>query len=67
MTLGRRMALERVGAQRGADLRHQCAGLDAAPDDVADHEREPAAPELEHVVPVAAHAGVDRGGAVEWP
>ena len=60
----RLVALERVRAQRGADLRHQRAGLHPAPDDVADHERDPAAPELEHVVPVAAHAGVDRGRAV---
>ena len=58
------MTLERVGAQRRAHLRHQRAGLHPAPDDVADHERDPAAAELEHVVPVAADAGVDGGREV---
>ena len=41
--VGRRVALERVGAQRGPHLRHQGAGLHAAADHVADHERDLAA------------------------
>jgi hypothetical protein len=47
-------ALERVGAQRVADLAHRGRRLDPAPADVADHDPEAPAGELERVVPVAA-------------
>ena len=52
--LGRAGALERVGAQRVADLAHRRGGLHPAPADVADHDPDAAVGELEGVVPVAA-------------
>ena len=50
-------ALERVRAQRVAQLAHQRGRADAVPDDVAHRDAEPAAVEREHVVPVAADVG----------
>ena len=47
-------ALERVGAQRVADLAHRRGGLHPAPADVADHDPEAPVGQLERVVPVAA-------------
>ena len=52
--LGRPGALERVGAQRVADLAHRRGRVHPAPADVADHDPEAAVGEPERVVPVAA-------------
>ena len=60
---GGRVAVGGVGAHRGPQLRHHRRGLDAAPDDVADRQRDAPAGEREDVVPVAAQAAA-RGGQV---
>jgi hypothetical protein len=58
------VALERVGAQCRAQLRHQGGGCHAAADDVADRQRNVPAGELEDVVPVAAQSRAGRRGPV---
>ena len=55
----RRAPLERVGAQRAAQLAHRRGRLRPVPDDVADRDPQPPAGQLERVVEVPA-----RGGAV---
>ena len=50
-----------VGAHRGPQLGHDRRRLDAAPDDVADRQRDAPAGEREDVVPVAAQAAARRG------
>ena len=59
-----RMAVERVGAQAGAHLRHHRRGADAVAHHVAGHERDAAAAERERVVPVAADPAAPHRGAV---
>ena len=56
--LGRLEPVDRVGAQRGAQLAHRHGRLDAAPDDVADDDADATARKRDDVVPVAAHLGL---------
>ena len=58
------MALERVGAQRAAQPAHHRGGREPLAGHVAHHEADPAARDRDHVVPVAAHLGLGRGGPV---
>ena len=55
--VGRRRALERVGAHRVAQRGHGGRGLDATPGHVADGEQQPPRRERQEVVPVAADLG----------
>jgi hypothetical protein len=57
---GRRVGVERVGAQAGAHLGHQGGGRHPVPHHVADDQPHLAAGQREHVVPVAADAAVQR-------
>ena len=59
---GRGMLLERVRAQGVAKLAHERGGMEATPGHVADHHADPAALELEHVVPVSAHVDARSSG-----
>jgi hypothetical protein len=52
------------GADRGAQPAHGGGGADAVPDDVPDDEGDPRAGQRDHVEPVAAHAGLGRGGQI---
>lgn len=47
----------RVGAHGGSELTHYARGVDPAPGDIADHQSRASGPELDGLVPVAAHAG----------
>ena len=57
---GGRVALERVGARRVAQLAHQRGRSDAVADHVAHRHAHAAAVERDGVVPVAAHVGATR-------
>ena len=57
-------AVERVRPHGALEMRHARGRLDAAADDVSDHEREPPVAERDRVVPVPADAGLARAGDV---
>jgi hypothetical protein len=60
----RRVPLERVSPQRASQLSHHRGGGQALAGHVAHHEAHPSARDRDHVVPVAPHLGLRRGGQI---